>query len=225
MSCRSHSSHESFCFWCWICWYQTSVTNFCLLFNLSQQWRFLALSLLMRAPFINDVGCSLKKLTKGYIRVVQSLWYVWLFSTPWTAECQASLSFSISQSLLKLMSIESVMPSIHFILCYPLLLLSIFPSLGSFPMNWLFSSGGQNIGASTITSVLPMNIQDWFPLGLTGLMSLQSKGLLSVFYNTIVQKFTSWWVPPSRKANMIINFLNIYAVSSLIPSFQQWNLG
>ena len=100
-----------------------------------------------------------------------------------------------------------------------------FPSLGSFPMNWLFSSGGQNIGASTITSVLPMNIQDWFPLGLTGLMSLQSKGLLSVFYNTIVQKFTSWWVPPSRKANMIINFLNIYAVSSLIPSFQQWNLG
>ena len=132
MSCRSHSSHESFCFWCWICWYQTSVTNFCLLFNLSQQWRFLALSLLMRAPFINDVGCSLKKLTKGYIIVVQSLSYVWLFATPWTAECQASLSFSISQSLLKLMSIESVMPSIHFILCYPLLLLSIFPIIRVF---------------------------------------------------------------------------------------------
>ena len=137
--------------------------------NLSQQWRFLALSLLMRAPFINDVGCSLKKLTKGYIIVVQSLSRVWLFVAPWTAECQASLSFSISQSLLKLMSIESVTPSIHFILCYPLLLLSIFPIIRVFsnelallirwPKYWSFNF---NISSSNEYSGLISFRIDWF---------------------------------------------------------------
>ena len=69
-----------------------------------------------------------------------------------------------------------VMPSNYLILCHPLLLLpSIFPSVGSFPISRLFASGGQSIGASA--SVLPMNIQGWFPLGLTGLISLLSKGL------------------------------------------------
>ena len=68
---------------------------------------------------------------------------------------------------------------------FPLLLLpSIYLSIRIFPMNWFFPSGGQSIGASTSVSVLPVNIQDWFPLGLTGLMSLQSKGLLRVFSNT-----------------------------------------
>ena len=102
-----------------------------------------------------------------------------LFATPWTAAHQASLSFSISWSLLKLISIESVMPSNHLILCHPLLLLpSIFPSIRVFfPMSCLFTSGGQRIGASVSASVLPMNIQGWFPLGLTGWISLQSKGL------------------------------------------------
>ena len=75
----------------------------------------------------------------------------------------------------QLMSIESVMPSNQLILCRPLLLLpSIFPFSGSFPMSWLFASGGQSIGASASTSVLPMNIQGWFPLGLTGLISYRS---------------------------------------------------
>ena len=75
-------------------------------------------------------------------------------------------SFTISQRLLKLMSIESVMPSNSFILCCSLLLLpSIFPSISVFPVSWLFLSGGQSIGASA--SVLPMNTQGWFPLGLT----------------------------------------------------------
>ena len=63
--------------------------------------------------------------------------------------------------------------------------LQSFPASGSFPMRWLFTSGGQSIGASASASVLPMNIQGWFPLGLTGLISLQSKGLSSVFSNTI----------------------------------------
>ena len=75
---------------------------------------------------------------------------------PWTAAHQASLSFTISWSLLKLMSIKSVMPSNHFILCHPLLLLpSIFPSIRVFPMSQLFSSGGQSTGASASVSVLP----------------------------------------------------------------------
>ena len=88
-----------------------------------------------------------------------------LFVTPWTAACQVSLSFIIFQSLLKLMSIELVMPSNHFILCT--LFSSCpqsFPVSGSFPTSWLFTLGGQSTGASASASVLPMNIQDWFPL-------------------------------------------------------------
>ena len=111
---------------------------------------------------------------------VQSLSHVRLFVTSWTAARQASLCATNSQCLLKLMSIESVMPSNHLILCRPLLLLpSIFPSIRSFPMSQFFTSGGQSIGASA--SVLPMNVQDWFPLGLTGLISLQFKGLSRIF--------------------------------------------
>ena len=89
--------------------------------------------------------------------IIQSLSCVQLFATPWTAAHQASLSFTNSQSLLKLMSIESVMPSNHLILCHPLLLLpSIFPSIRVFLMSRLFKSGGL-IGASASASVLPMN--------------------------------------------------------------------
>ena len=81
--------------------------------------------------------------------------------TPWTAARQASLSITNSQSLLKLMSSESEIPSNHLILCRPLLLLpSIFPSIRVFSNEQLFASGGQSIGVSASTSVLPMNIQD-----------------------------------------------------------------
>ena len=115
---------------------------------------------------------------------VQLLSLVWLFVTPWTAVRWASLSITISGSLLKLMSIKLVMPSNHLILCNPLILLpSIFPSIRSFLISQLFASGGQSIGASTSASVLPKNIQDWFPSGLIGLI-LQSKGLSRVFSNT-----------------------------------------
>ena len=103
----------------------------------------------------------------------QSLSHVRLFLTPWTVAPQASLFFTISLRLLKLMSIESMMRSKHLILCHSLLLLpSIFPASRSFPVNWLFTSGGQSIGASA--SVLLVNIQDWFPLGLAVQGTLKS---------------------------------------------------
>ena len=91
---------------------------------------------------------------------------------------QAPLNSTIFRSLLKFMSVELVMPSNYLLLCHPLLLLpSTFPASGSFPVSWLFTSGGQSIGASASASVLSMNIEDWFPLELTGWISLQSKGL------------------------------------------------
>ena len=119
--------------------------------------------------------------------VVQSLSYIQLFVTSSTAARQASLSFTISWSLLKFMSAGSVMPSNHLILYRPLLLLpSIFPSLRSSPMNQFFASVGQSIGASA--SVLPMNIQGRFPLGLTALTSLQFKRLSRVLSRTTTRK-------------------------------------
>ena len=90
----------------------------------------------------------------------------------------------------------------HLILYRPLLLqLSIFPASGSFPMCWFFASGGQSIGVSASESVLPMNIQDWFPLKLTGWISLQSKGLSRVFSNTTVQKHQFFGTEPSSWSN------------------------
>ena len=107
-----------------------------------------------------------------------------LFATPWTEACQTSLSFTISWSLLKFISIESVMPSNHLILCRPLLLSLIFnPASRSFLMSKFFSSGGQSIGASASASIRPTNIQDWFPLGWIGWISLQSKGLSRVLHH------------------------------------------
>ena len=129
------------------------------------------------------------KSSKFLISSVQSLSCVRLFVIPWTAACQASLSITNSQSLLRLVSIESVMPSNHLIFCHPRLLMpSIFPSIRVFPMSQFFASGGHSIRVWTSASVLPMNIQDSFPLGWTGWISLQSKGLSRVFSNTTVQK-------------------------------------
>ena len=119
---------------------------------------------------------------------IQSFSRVQLFANPWTTARQASLSITNFRSPPKPMSIESVLPSNHLILCRLLLLPSIFPSIRVFPMSQLFASGGQRIGVSASTSVLPMNTQDYSPLGWTGWISLQSKGLSRVFSNTTVQK-------------------------------------
>ena len=126
--------------------------------------------------------------------VVQLLSLVQLFATPWTAVHQASMSTNNSQSLFKLISIESVMPSNHLIFCHPLLFLpSIFPSIkweGSFQglFQWVSSSHQVAKLLEFQHQHLPMNNQDWIPLGLTGWISLQSKGLSRVFSNTTVQK-------------------------------------
>ena len=150
--------------------------------------------------------------------VIQSISRVQFFSTPWTAAHQASLSFTISQSFLKLMPIESVMPSNHLVLCHPFLFLpSIFCSIRVFsnelvlhirwPKYWSFSF-----------SISPSNeYSGWSPLGLTGLISLQSKDsyessptppfksinslVLSLFYGPTLSLFTlfphlfaiKWW--------------------------------
>ena len=139
-------------------------------------------------------------------RSVQSLSRVWLFVIPWTVACQASLSITNSWNLLKLMSTELVMSSNHLILCRPLLLLpSIFPSIRVFSNESVLRISGQSIGALASASVLPMNIQDWFPLGLTGLISLLSKALLRVFSNTAVQKQQFFGAQPSLQSNSHIH--------------------
>ena len=120
---------------------------------------------------------------------VQSLSRVWLFATPWTTARQASLSITNSQRPLKLI------PSSRW--CHPAISSSVvpfsscpqpLPASGSFPVSQLFTSGGQSTGVAALTSVLPMNTQDWSPLGWTRWISLQSKGLSRVFSNTTVQK-------------------------------------
>ena len=96
--------------------------------------------------------------------------------------------------------------------CHPIISSSVvpfscpqsFPASGSFPMSQ-FSSGGQSIGVSASTLVLPMNVQDWFPLGWTGLISLQPKGLSRVFSNTTVQKHQFFGVQPSSQSNSHIH--------------------
>ena len=108
--------------------------------------------------------------------------------TPWTTGHQASLSITNSQSLVKLMSIESVIPSISSSVIPFSSCLQSFPASRSLLMSQFFASGGQSIGVSASTSVLPMNIQGWFPVGLTGWIPLQSKGLSRVFSNTTVHK-------------------------------------
>ena len=137
---------------------------------------------------------------------VQLLNHVRLFATPWTAARQASLSIINSWSLLKRKSIDSVMPSNHLILCLPFSsCLQSFPASGSFQMSQFFESGGQSIGVSPLASVLPMNAQDWSPLGWIGWISLQSKGLSRVFSNTTIQKYQFFSTQPSLYSNSHIH--------------------
>ena len=125
----------------------------------------------------------------SYFSSVQLLCRVRLFETPWTEAHQASLSITNSRSMLNSCPLSRW--------CHPTIsssdvpfssCLQSFPASGSFPKSQFFASSGQSIGVSALASVLSMNIQDLFPLGWTGWISLQSKGLSRVFSKTIVQK-------------------------------------
>ena len=129
--------------------------------------------------------------------IVQLLSHVWFSVTPRTAAYQASPSLNTSQSLLRFMSVELVMLSNHLILCCPiLLLLSIF-HIRVFSKESAFCIRWQSTGASASASVLPMSIQGWFPLGLAGLISLQSPcRLLRVFSSTTIWKHQFFGTQP-----------------------------
>ena len=123
---------------------------------------------------------------------------------PWTAAHQTSLSFTISQSLLNSCLLSWwCHPTISFSAVPVSSCLQSFLVSGSFPMSWLFTSDGQSIRASA--SVIPMNIQDWFPLGWTGWISLQSMGLSRVFTNTTAQKHQFFGIQPSLWSNSHIH--------------------
>ena len=137
---------------------------------------------------------------------VQSLSCVWLFATPWLQHARLSHPSPISRAY------SNSCPLCWW--CHPTIsssvipffsLLQSYPASGSFPMSRFFTSGGQSIGVSTSASVLPMNIQDRFPLGFTCLISLQSKGLSIVFFNTTVQKYQFSGAQLSLKSNSHIH--------------------
>ena len=131
---------------------------------------------------------------------------VWLFVTPWTTACQASPSITNSRSP------PNPCPLSRW--CHPTISSSVvpfsscpqsFPESGYFQMSQAITSDGQSIGVSAFASVLPMNTQDWSPLGWTGWFSLQSKGLARVFSNTTVQKHQFFGAQPSSQSNSHIH--------------------
>ena len=161
---------------------------------------------------------------------IQSLVHILLFTTPWTVACQAPLSSSISWSLLKFMFIESVMLSNHLILSprYPFAF-NLSQHHGLF--QWVGSSCGQSIGASASASVLPMNIQDWFPLGLTGLISrswsdAQESSSTKVQFSSVqslscVRLFATPWITARQASLSITNswsLLKLMPIESVMPS-------
>ena len=152
------------------------------------------------SPTLQTASLPAELTGKQSLSSVHSVNCVQLFATPWTASCQASLSITSSQSLLKLMSIELVVPSNHLILCCPLLPPAIFPSIRVFSnelapcIRW---PELQLQHQSFNESGLPVNIQDRFPLEWTGWIPLQSEGLSGVFSNTTVLKHQFFGAQPS----------------------------
>ena len=153
---------------------------------------------------------------------VQSLSHVQLFATPRIAAGQVSLSVANSQSLLKLMSLSQwCHPTISSYVVPLSSCLQSFPASGSFPMSQFFASGGQSIGVSASASVIPVTIQDWFPLGWTGLISLQSKGFSKVFSNTTVWKHHLFlW----RSTFFIVQLSHPYMTTEKTRAFTRWTI-
>ena len=145
------------------------------------------------------------------LRSDQSLSHVQLFATPWTAAHQASLSITNSRSLPKLMSIELVMPSSHLILCCPILLPPIPPSIRVFSNESFLHMRWPKYWSFSFSISLPVNTQDCSPLGWTCWISLQSKGLSRVFSNTTVLKH-QW----------LVGELKIFIVTYEVTKSQTW---
>ena len=183
--------------------------------NLTRHVIWLCLFIETKAPllnkkkgtqFTNSLCITQCNVIQVQFSSVQSLSRVWLFATPWIAARQAFLYITNSRSSLILTSIESVMPSCHLILCRPLLLLPPIPlSISLFQWVSLFAWGGQSTGVSALASFLPKKSQDWSPLGWTGWISLQSKGLSRVFSNTTVKKHQFFGAQPSLQSNSHIH--------------------
>ena len=156
-----------------------------------------------------------------YAVVVQSLGHGWLFVTPWTEAHQTPLSFPVSWDLLKFMSLSHwgyltiSSSAAAFSFC-----LQSFPALGAFPMSRLFASGGQSTRASASASVLPINIQGWFPLELNGLISLLSKGPSRVFSNTTVPQVAIL----RCSAFFMVRFSHLYMTARKKHSFDYMDL-
>ena len=138
-------------------------------------------------------------------------------ATPWTAACQAPLSTTISWSLLKLMSIKW---------CHPTISSSVIPfsscpqsvpASGSFPVSQFYTAGGQSSGASASASLLSMNIQSWFPLRLTGLISLLSKGL-----SCLLQHHNSKTSIVRRSAFFMVQFSYLYVTAGKTIALSMW---
>ena len=150
---------------------------------LLQKKRMLPLAFLNTFPDTNAVQLVIR--LGVVVIIVQLISCVRFFVTAWTVAHQASLSFTTSRSLRKFMSIESMMPSNHFVLCCPFLILpSILPRTRVFSDELTFHLGSHKYWGFSFRSVLPMNIQSWFPLGLTSVISFQSTGLSQVSSST-----------------------------------------
>ena len=159
------------------------------------------------ATFLTSSRVLLLLLVILWVVVVQTLSHVQLFVTPWTAVCHAFLSSTISQNFLKFISTESVIPSNHLWsnqdCCSSFLLPSIFPSIRVFSSESVFYIRCPKYWS--FISVLPMNIQGWFPLVLTSLISLQSKGLSRVLSSTTVWKHRFFKAQPYLCSNSYIH--------------------
>ena len=155
----------------------------------------------------NKYQCFLKEDKGQLFTLIHKTWYQILKVTVQLLSCVQLfvISWSVACQLLCLLLSPGVCsnscplsPWCYLtILCHPLLLPYSFPTSGYFPVSWLFSSGGQSIGASASASVLTVNIQGWFPLRLTSLISLQSRGFWGVFSSTTSRKHQFFGAQPS----------------------------
>ena len=172
----------------------------------------------MKTPALKNVTKSTWESdhTYGQFSSVQSLSDVWLFATPWTRPPCPSPTPGVHSNSCPLSR-----------WCHPTISSSVipfsacpqsFPASGSFPVSQSFASGGQIIAVSALASVLPVNTQDWFPLGWTGWISLQSKGLSRVFSNTTVQTSVLWC-----SAFLTDQLSHLYMTTGKTIALTRWN--